>query len=256
MKKSLLAFALMNTQIAISADLFFSTAFVEVERPSWDKVDKYYALCSEKGSIDIQVQQVKTNRSAIDAKINQEMPSAADIEKYYLQAIDEILEMADGLAKEDIGATLCSRELVYTPNYLGHYNKIEQFSVSYYEYAGGAHGVSSESYYLFDEKDQRLTVNTLFTEEGVKKLPELLETAYRQWWDAPNGEPLPAEEKTEIDADYLKAVKEQADNFYFAEKGLIFSYAPYAVGPYAAGQVELLLPYEQLTGLVKAEYLP
>ena len=46
------------------------------------------------------------------------------------------------------------------------------------------------------------------------------------------------------------------DNFTFAANGIVFSFPPYAIGPYAFGQVDLLLPYHEARGLVQQRWLP
>lgn len=45
------------------------------------------------------------------------------------------------------------------------------------------------------------------------------------------------------------------DNFAFTEKGLVFVYNPYEIASYAEGPTELLLPYADLRGIVRPEFL-
>jgi hypothetical protein len=39
-------------------------------------------------------------------------------------------------------------------------------------------------------------------------------------------------------------------------KGVVFVYPLYELASYAEGMSELVLPYQQASGLIKAEYLP
>lgn len=46
------------------------------------------------------------------------------------------------------------------------------------------------------------------------------------------------------------------EQFAFTEKGLLFLYNTYEIGPYSMGIIEFTMPYEQLQGFVAADYLP
>lgn len=48
----------------------------------------------------------------------------------------------------------------------------------------------------------------------------------------------------------------QDDTYYFGEEGLYFISSPYTLQPYAAGLINLCIPYEHLEGYVKSELLP
>ena len=45
------------------------------------------------------------------------------------------------------------------------------------------------------------------------------------------------------------------DNFSFNKDGITFLYQPYAIGPYVMGMPELTIKYQDLKGVIKAEYL-
>lgn len=46
------------------------------------------------------------------------------------------------------------------------------------------------------------------------------------------------------------------ETYYFVEEGLYFISSPYTLQPYAAGLINLCLPYEYLEGYMKSEFLP
>ncbi|WP_278395681.1 RsiV family protein, partial [Acinetobacter venetianus] len=46
------------------------------------------------------------------------------------------------------------------------------------------------------------------------------------------------------------------DNFLLGEQGLILQYGEYEIGPYVVGLPRLVIPFDQLKGVLKPEYLP
>ena len=48
----------------------------------------------------------------------------------------------------------------------------------------------------------------------------------------------------------------QDENWYFTTTGLCFYFDPYEIAPYTSGVITAEIPYEKLTGLVHADYLP
>lgn len=49
---------------------------------------------------------------------------------------------------------------------------------------------------------------------------------------------------------------EQCENWYFSENGLCFHFDPYVLAPYAAGPITAVIPYSELTGILRDEYFP
>lgn len=287
MQKSLIIFAVIAAQAAFSADLFVRTETVFADNINQTLQEKFQTLCGDSISTDIQI--LKTNRPKIDAAINQTIPDAQQIKAYYQETMQDILDFAADIPKEDIGITTCMRELSYQPNYMGHYKQLEQFHIFYHEYSGGAHGIYNDSYFIFDEQDRRLTITDLLEKDKAAVLNDLIKSAYIDYIQqkyavitekaqensdqkqrfnknkpakiaTATAEPIPDEtalrEGGYLSDDSLQAAQEQNDNFYFSPEGLVFSYPPYMIDGFAAGQVELLLPYSQLSGVIKADYLP
>lgn len=46
------------------------------------------------------------------------------------------------------------------------------------------------------------------------------------------------------------------DNWYLSDAGLCFHFAPYEIGPYAAGTVTATIAYSDLNGILREEYVP
>lgn len=57
--------------------------------------------------------------------------------------------------------------------------------------------------------------------------------------------------------DYEQAWKfELSQNYYLGKQGLILQYQEYEIGPYVVGLPRLTIPYDQLKGVLKPQYLP
>lgn len=63
--------------------------------------------------------------------------------------------------------------------------------------------------------------------------------------------------------DYISCVEERFgqgldvdQGWYLSEEGLCFYFSPYEIAPYAEGEILALIPYEELTGLLKDQYYP
>ena len=117
-------------------------------------------------------------------------------------------------------------------------------------YLGGAHGASAQTYYNFDLEQQKLVkLDDIIATKQKAKLETRAYEAFKDWV---------VESKLAKDvAEYEQAWKfKLSDNFYLAQQGLVLQYAEYEIGPYVAGLPRLMIPYEQLQGVLKQEYLP
>ncbi|NHB56495.1 DUF3298 domain-containing protein [Acinetobacter sp. 194] len=117
-------------------------------------------------------------------------------------------------------------------------------------YLGGAHGSSSQTYYNFDLKHQKqVQLDEIIQPNQKQKLFSLAHDQFKTWVkDAKLAE--------NID-EYEQAWKfSLSNNYYLGKKGLILQYAEYEIGPYVVGLPRLTIPYEQLNGIIKSEYLP
>jgi hypothetical protein len=45
------------------------------------------------------------------------------------------------------------------------------------------------------------------------------------------------------------------DNFYITEKGIGFTYNPYAIAAYVYGEISLFIPFSQMNGLLKDDFV-
>lgn len=133
--------------------------------------------------------------------------------------------------------------------FIAQRHHLASFKQFFYTYTGGAHGMYSTRYLLFDlNARQQLLLPDLLQRFAESKLLEQLRALY-------------LENYGEYAEHWLSDnLAEQAeilltDNFVFNEQGLTFSYPPYVLGPYAEGEVRLSLAYHQLADIIKPEYL-
>ena len=123
--------------------------------------------------------------------------------------------------------------------YLSHRLMALSFAVS--SYTGGAHGNHATFYRPLDLQNRKvLTLTDILKREGIQQLRPLLENTYRRQHGLEPGQSL------HEDGGLLVDKIEPNDNFYVTGKGLVFSYSPYEIAPYAAGEVVLMIPYTQL----------
>lgn len=133
--------------------------------------------------------------------------------------------------------------------YLGHYNDLELLEITHVVFPSGAahESYSIDSYVLKNGKPLRFS--ELFNGEQTQTLTALAQKAYQQWQIDQGFPPDPSSEDND---DSISLT----ENFSFAPKGLELIYQPYEIAAYAFGAPRIVIPFEQLTGVLKDEYLP
>ena len=117
-------------------------------------------------------------------------------------------------------------------------------------YLGGAHGSTAQRYFNFDLVNKKqVKIDQIIENNQKNKLNELAYRAFKTWVvDAKLAENM---------AEYEQVWKFQlTDNFYLAKQGLILQYGEYEIGPYVVGLPRLMIPYDQLKGVLKTQYFP
>jgi hypothetical protein len=116
-----------------------------------------------------------------------------------------------------------------------------------YDYTGGAHGNGGATYQVLDlAKEKVLTVDDVFKGDYKTVLAKELEQAFRKKYKVPEDESV----KGMLVVDNI----EPNNNFILTNKGVMFSYTPYEIGPYALGQVSLFVPYDHIKDVLKEDY--
>ncbi len=249
MNRKILALLLAAAANVHAASLYYTLDLVAASDYDDNPDYKRFAeTCDYQVNVRTDVKKIKTNRPQIDAQLNRDAPTPGDLKKFVIDSIKGFYE--EGSDKESLCSETHNYETSYTPDYLGHHGALEQFSISSSLYLGGAHGSGGTTYHVFDEQDHRLTLADLLQGDKSALYP-LLDAAYKK---EVNFDPA-AKDLEDYEREYVKTLHE-ADNFYFSADGVVFSYVPYAVNSYAAGQVEITLPYDKLRGIIKDKYLP
>ena len=117
-------------------------------------------------------------------------------------------------------------------------------------YLGGAHGSSSQRYYNFDLKQKKqVELNDLLAPKQKVHLEKKAHEVFKTWV-------LESKLANSVE-EYEQAWKfSLSDNFYLSAEGLVLQYGEYEIGPYVVGLPRLMIPYDQLQGILKKEYLP
>lgn len=142
-----------------------------------------------------------------------------------------------------------SISLMIKPKILNSGDPLATVVLNSSHYLGGAHGASAQRYYNFDLEQQTLVkLDDIIAEKQKAKLEAQAYEAFKVWV---------MESKLAKDvAEYEQAWKFiLTDNFYLAQEGLILQYAEYEIGPYVVGLPRLMIPYAQLQGVLKPQYL-
>ncbi len=110
-----------------------------------------------------------------------------------------------------------------------------------YTFAGGAHGMSATTFTSVDlTNGKKLQLDNVLLPSGFDKLNGLLEKYFRISRGLKKDEDLTEgglfENKLEYNA-----------NFYVTGKGIGFSYAPYEIASYADGQIDIFIPFTELS---------
>ena len=117
-------------------------------------------------------------------------------------------------------------------------------------YLGGAHGSTSQRYYNFDLTNQKqVQLNDLLLPKQKATLDKLAHDAFKVW--------IVDTKLANNPEEYEQAWPFQVtDNFLLGEQGLILQYGEYEIGPYIVGLPRLVIPFTELQGVLKPEYLP
>ncbi|MGX2970250.1 DUF3298 domain-containing protein [Ursidibacter sp. B-7004-1] len=131
-------------------------------------------------------------------------------------------------------------------SYFGQRNHIATFTMVQHTYMGGAHGMYSTRYINVDANTKAvIQIDDLISPKNQAQVKELLWQNYRN--DRLN-------EQGQYDGYAKKEDIEISENFYFASEGIYFVYAPYHLGPFAEGEVKILLDWYSANKLINSPY--
>lgn len=116
-----------------------------------------------------------------------------------------------------------------------------------FAYTGGAHGIYGTSLFTIDKsKGKLLQLGDILSDEGIKRLPSILDVVARAQFKIKKG--------SLTDNGFLVDYIPVSKSFYVTERGIGFLYNPYEIMPFAAGEVNLMVPFNALSAFLKADF--
>ena len=148
-------------------------------------------------------------------------------------------------AKEDSNDYMPQYDQTWEENFymrfISHKNNVLTLTFGSDGYSGGAHGYYTILYKNFDlKKNQTVQLSDVFTD--VQKIN----------WDAILSKHFNVEEQKEM---LLVDKIPVNDNFYYNDKGITFVYNQYEITAYAAGVVEITVPFAELKSYLKPDFI-
>jgi len=253
----LLASGLLMGVASLSANagsLISSTEYLDYQLP--EKIQK---ICTERDNCpDIEVKYLKSNHSWIDNTVNARIDALVVNSKpsesgaRVVKTPDDVKAALDEFVTSQFAEVPADSVFVYslmvTPEYLGHVNDFELFEIHSYVFTGGAHGMPYSEYLIFDQQTKKpIQLADMLQPNKKSRFNALAYSAYKEWV------------KT-VDEDVASYEKSWpftlSDNVTLTDQGIDIRYQHYSIGPYAYGMPVLSVPYSQLQGVIKPQFLP
>ena len=156
--------------------------------------------------------------------------------------------MLDSLAEPD---AFLSANYNYNSSVQVYFNSSKLLTLGFtdYAYTGGAHGMFGTRVESYDLETQRvLKLGDVLLPGYEEQVAKSLERAVRLKYNL--------KPKQSLDAILFEKEIQPNGNFGVTDKGIFFVYSPYEIAPYAAGEIELFVSFEQITDFVQPEWLP
>jgi len=118
-----------------------------------------------------------------------------------------------------------------------------------YEYTGGVHGTYGSSNYTYDsESDKLLMLEDLFVMNFDAELESAINNQLRQ--------DLQIEPEASLtDEGFFVEIVTATQNFMLSESAITFHYNVYEIAPYAAGSIDITVPYSAISGIIQADII-
>lgn len=228
--------------------------------------------CSGRGCPEFLVKQLQSNQKFIDLAIQKatlailrqnialtliaqgEMPAASDVVAQDATFNAQIQQYANEFshAVDELKKFSANTEITFQiePQVIQSKKGLVTIKLVSYSYLGGAHGASTQQYFIFDLNQKRQIELDHVIEKGQRKIfDQLAHEQFSAW--------VKAEGLAENVDQYEQSWEfSTAHNFYFSKAGLVLQYGEYEIGPYAAGMPTLTIPYNKLKGVIQPQYLP
>lgn len=116
---------------------------------------------------------------------------------------------------------------------------------------GMAHGITGTQFLIWRNDLQRaVTLDNLLLPGARPAFDAALQKAHTKWL---GNNPAAQEDPGNFRRLWPFV---SSDNAALTDTGVVVKYQPYEIAPYSSGQPELLIPYSELKGILRPEYLP
>lgn len=126
---------------------------------------------------------------------------------------------------------------------------IYSYGINRYVFMGGAHGLNTLSYLIFDLKNGKQIMESDLYEAGFEEtLTSLLKTRIvEQSNEDPNVETIISLDDTDYWVDAIKP----NNNFYITDESINYVFNPYEIAPYYMGITEVIIPFDRIKEILK-----
>lgn len=223
-------------------------AFVDetIDQAILDNLDKMLDIAQlSKAKKDADQQQTASQASASEVQANK--TPVQQLQERVQPYANSFLEMDKEL--KTLGAS-GQITISLSPKILNSDKPLATVVLNTSSYLGGAHGASAQTYFNFDlVTKKQIGLDQIIEANQKAKFEKLAHDAFKTWV---------------IDSKLAESVNEYeqawkftlSDNFYLGKQGLILQYGEYDIGPYVVGLPRLMIPYDQLKGVLKSQYFP
>lgn len=223
-------------------------AFVDetIDQAILDNLDKMLDIAQlSKAKKDADQQQTASQASASEAQANK--TPVQQLQERVQPYANSFLEMDKEL--KTLGAS-GQITISLSPKILNSDKPLATVVLNTSSYLGGAHGASAQTYFNFDlVTKKQVGLDQIIEANQKAKFEKLAHDAFKTW--------VIDSKLAESVNEYEQAWKfKLSDNFYLGKQGLILQYGEYDIGPYVVGLPRLMIPYDQLKGVLKSEYFP
>ncbi|HBG69494.1 MAG: hypothetical protein A2W93_01220 [Bacteroidetes bacterium GWF2_43_63] len=176
----------------------------------------------------------------VDAVYPDDMIKNFDIS--YIQDYTSMYESGEA----EIDEFISNWEIYDEVSVLFQKNGLLGFVSAGYEYTGGAHGLYGSVNYTYDSQSGKLlTLEDIF----VINYESILETAIN---DQLRSDLNLAPDALLSDEGFFVEVVTATQNFILSETSITFHYNVYEIAPYAAGSIDITIPYSDLKSIIPA----
>lgn len=223
-------------------------AFVDetIDQAILDNLDKMLDIAQlSKAKKDADQQQTASQASASEVQANK--TPVQQLQERVQPYANSFLEMDKEL--KTLGAS-GQITISLSPKILNSDKPLATVVLNTSSYLGGAHGASAQTYFNFDlVSKKQVGLDQIIEANQKAKFEKLAHDAFKTW--------VIDSKLAESVNEYEQAWKFRlSDNFYLGKQGLILQYGEYDIGPYVVGLPRLMIPYDQLKGVLKSQYFP